>query len=213
MRIIKESCSEVDQLSPAAGRARAGSHLTTGGAVPSHVPSWTRTGVVGSRTSARRRLGKDPYQLAGIQHNDAECLGHSKRNHEVGLTATRVLIADDHDEVRRSIRQMLERTDDFAVVGEAVDGAQAIVEVGRLLPDLVIMDIFMPVLGGLQATTQIVQSWPQVRVVALTADPSMVMDALTAGATGCLLKGDPAASLMSALRAACGSPALARSAP
>jgi DNA-binding NarL/FixJ family response regulator len=125
-------------------------------------------------------------------------------------TNTRVLIADDHDEVRGSIRQLLERTDGFEVVGEAVDGAQAIVEAGRLLPDVVIMDIFMPVMGGLEATPQIVQDLPGVRVVALTADPTVVMDALAAGVTGCLLKGDSAASLIAALRAACGSQVDAR---
>ena len=136
-----------------------------------------------------------------------EFLESSKITYKIDLTDTRVLIADDHDEVRASIRQLLDRTDGFAVVGEAVDGAQAVVEVGRLLPDLVIMDIFMPVMGGLQATRQIVQTFPAVRIVALTADPSMVMDALTAGAIGCLLKGDPAASLVAALKAACDSPA------
>jgi DNA-binding NarL/FixJ family response regulator len=123
------------------------------------------------------------------------------------LTNTRVLIADDHDEVRASIRQLLDRTDGFTVVGEAVDGAEAVVEAGRLQPDLIIMDIFMPVMGGLQATRQIVQTLSGVRVVAWTADPTVVMDALAAGVTGCLLKGDSAASLVAALRAACGSPA------
>jgi DNA-binding NarL/FixJ family response regulator len=122
--------------------------------------------------------------------------------HQAGvLVATiGVVIADDHHEVRQSIRQLLERTDGFAVVGEAVDGVQAVAEAGRLLPDLVIMDVFMPEMGGLEATRQIVKKWPLVKVVALTADPTMVMDALTAGATGCLLKGDPAPALVAVLR-------------
>jgi DNA-binding NarL/FixJ family response regulator len=116
------------------------------------------------------------------------------------VATVRVVIADDHDEVRQSIRQLLERTDGFAVVGEAVDGAQAVAEAGRLLPDLVIMDVFMPEMGGLEATRQVVKKWPLVKVVALTADPRMVMDALAAGATGCLLKGDPAPALVAVLR-------------
>jgi DNA-binding NarL/FixJ family response regulator len=116
------------------------------------------------------------------------------------VATVRVVIANDHDEVRQSIRQLLERTDGFAVVGEAVDGAQAVAEAGRLLPDLVIMDVFMPEMGGLEATRQVVKKWPLVKVVALTADPRMVMDALAAGATGCLLKGDPAPALVAVLR-------------
>lgn len=116
------------------------------------------------------------------------------------MAPIRAVIADDDDEVRQSIRQLLERTDGFAVVGEGADGAQAVAEVGRLLPDLVIMDIFMPVMGGLEATREIMKKWPLVKVVALTADPSMVMDALVAGATGCLLKGDSAPALVAVLR-------------
>jgi DNA-binding NarL/FixJ family response regulator len=120
------------------------------------------------------------------------------------MTAIRVLVADDHEQVRRAIRRLLERATGFEVVGEAGDGARAVAETGRLLPDVVIMDSHMPVMGGLEATARIAASWPQVRVVALTADPTTVMDALAAGATGCLMKGDPQESVTAALRAAVG---------
>ena len=116
------------------------------------------------------------------------------------MATIRVVIADDHDEVRQSIRQLLDRTDGFAVVGEAVNGVQAVAEAGRLLPDLVLMDVFMPEMGGLEATKQILKKWPLVNVVALTADPTVVMDTLAAGATGCLLKGDSAPALVAVLR-------------
>jgi two-component system, NarL family, nitrate/nitrite response regulator NarL len=113
-----------------------------------------------------------------------------------------VLIADDHKEVRQALRMSLEGAGGFVISGEAVDGAHAVAEAGRLLPDLVIMDVHMPGVDGLEATSRIVDSWPQVRVVVLTVDPTKVMDAIAAGATGCLIKGGPVESLIAAMRGA-----------
>ena len=106
----------------------------------------------------------------------------------------RVLIADDHALVRRGLEQLVGSADGIEVVGAVPDGAQAVEAVERLRPDVVLMDISMPVRDGIEATRQIVASYPEVRIVMLTsfADQRKVVDAIAAGASGYLLKdGDP----------------------
>ena len=106
----------------------------------------------------------------------------------------RVLIADDHALVRRGLEQLVGSAADIDVVGTVADGAQAVEAVARLAPDVVLMDISMPVRDGIEATRQIVAAHPHVRVVMLTsfADQRKVVDAIAAGASGYLLKdGDP----------------------
>ena len=73
-------------------------------------------------------------------------------------------------------------------------------EADRLLPDLVMMDVNMPELGGVKATSRILQRWPHIGVVGMTADPSSVMDLLSAGARGCVFKGDSAQAIVAAIR-------------
>src|SRR5512143_330687 len=80
----------------------------------------------------------------------------------------RVLIADDHTIVRSGIRLLLENEPDIEVVGEALDGAQAVELVSRLQPDVVLMDISMPVMDGLEATCRIKTEFPNVQVLILT---------------------------------------------
>jgi DNA-binding NarL/FixJ family response regulator len=102
----------------------------------------------------------------------------------------RVFIADDHAVVRDGLRLILEAQEDITVVGEAADGHQAVDQVLKLKPDIVLMDIAMPKLNGIEATQQILKSCPSVKVVILSMHSSSehISRALRAGALGYLLK-------------------------
>jgi two-component system, NarL family, response regulator NreC len=106
------------------------------------------------------------------------------------MSKVRVLIADDHGIVRKGLRLQLEQNAQFHVVGEATDGREAVRLAEELKPDVVIMDIAMPNLNGIQATAQIVKRNPQVGVIILSmhSDESYLTKTLTAGAKGYLLK-------------------------
>lgn len=115
-----------------------------------------------------------------------------------------VLLVDDHQMVRTGIATLLAATDDIIVVGQAGDGAAAVAAATDTLPDVVLMDLSMPVLDGVEATRQILQSQPDVRVVVLTSfsDRDRVSDALAAGAVGYLLKDCDPSDLLAAVRSA-----------
>ena len=102
----------------------------------------------------------------------------------------RILIADDHGIVRKGLRLQLEQNSDFEVVGEATEGREAVRMAEELSPDVVIMDIAMPNLNGIQATTQLVKKNPQIGVIILSmySDETYLMRTLAAGAKGYLLK-------------------------
>ena len=114
----------------------------------------------------------------------------------------RILLVDDHAIVREGLRRLLDKQPDFAVVGEAADGAEAVGLVKKLLPDLVLMDIYMPKLDGVEATRQIKQTCPEVRVMAFTAKESPVVlnQMRRAGAVGYVLKDAHAEALRAAIR-------------
>lgn len=118
------------------------------------------------------------------------------------MNAVRVLLVDDQTLVRAGFRKLLDSEPDVDIVGEAGDGAQAVDQARRLRPDIVLMDIRMPRMDGLQATAQILTQLPATRVVMLTTFDldEYVFEALRAGASGFLLKDAPPDDLLHALR-------------
>jgi two-component system, NarL family, response regulator NreC len=115
----------------------------------------------------------------------------------------RVVVADDHTIIRSGLRMLLEREAGFEVVGEASDGRQAVDLAESLKPDVIMLDIGMPNLNGIEATRQIVQKLPRTRVVVLSmhSDESYVLKALKSGARGYLLKDSAESDILNAIRA------------
>ena len=113
-----------------------------------------------------------------------------------------VLLAEDHMIVREGFRKMLEMEDDIEVAGEAQDGRQAVALAKKLHPDVVLMDIAMPLLNGLQATRQILKANPGIKVVMLSAhsDDAYITNATESGAVGFLLKQTSAHDVCRAIR-------------
>jgi DNA-binding NarL/FixJ family response regulator len=120
------------------------------------------------------------------------------------MSKIRVLIADDHAIVREGIRALLALSDDIVVVGEAEDGRQAVEAARRLRPDVILMDIAMPGLGGLEATVEIRRENPEARILVLSQydDREYVRRFLKLGVSGYVLKKAAGADLTSAIRAA-----------
>lgn len=116
----------------------------------------------------------------------------------------RVLIADDHILVRSGLKLFLQAFDDLQLVGEAGSGEEALGLCARVTPDVVLMDLMMPGMGGIAAATAIRQRHPHIRIIALTnfQDIEMVQQALRAGVSGYLLKNVTAHELAQAIRAA-----------
>ncbi|MEZ5079954.1 MAG: response regulator transcription factor [Thermoleophilia bacterium] len=114
-----------------------------------------------------------------------------------------VVIVDDHAIVRHGLEQLLETTDDLRTVGTATDGAEAVTLVTERRPDIVLMDLSMPNMDGIEATRQILEIHPDVAIVVLTSfgDQRKVLDALDAGAVGYLLKQADPEHILDALRA------------
>ena len=124
----------------------------------------------------------------------------------------RILIADDHEVVREGLRLILEAEDDFVVVGEAVDGREAIELVRDLQPQVVLMDLRMPGMDGLTAIKHLRQQWPDINIVILTTynEDALMMDGLRSGARSYLLKDTRRQVLFDTLRAAARGEALLR---
>lgn len=116
---------------------------------------------------------------------------------------TKVLLADDHTIVREGLLALLHEQQDIAVVGTAENGREAVEKARRLFPDIVVMDIAMPLLNGIEATRQLRRLLPQTKVIVLTmyADEVYVLRALQAGVRGYLLKRAASAELLQAIHA------------
>ena len=118
------------------------------------------------------------------------------------MNAIRVLLADDHALFRRGVAKLLAAESDFEVVGEAIDGRQAVEMARELMPDVILMDVSMPVMDGLEATRRIKAEIPYVRIVILTASDgdSSLFEAVKSGAQGYLLKNIEPQALFGTLR-------------
>jgi DNA-binding NarL/FixJ family response regulator len=119
------------------------------------------------------------------------------------LKKIRVLLADDHKMIRAGLRLVLEQQADVVVVGEADDGRDAVALAGDLKPDVVVMDVAMPNLNGIEASLQIKQAKPETAIVMLSmhSDEGYILRALRAGAAGYILKDSAEADLVGAVRA------------
>ncbi len=116
----------------------------------------------------------------------------------------RLLLVDDHVVVRQGLRMVLSLEDDFEVVGECANGREAVEKVAELKPQVVLMDLLMPVMNGVEATRTIKAAHPDIEIVALTSvlEDSLVIDVVEAGAMGYLLKETGPETLFEAIRAA-----------
>ncbi len=121
------------------------------------------------------------------------------------MNTIRILLAEDHVVVRQGTRQLLEREHDFEIVGEASDGEEAVRLTGQLKPDVVVMDVAMPKLSGIEATKQIKAILPATIVLVLTGYDydEYIFSMLEAGAAGYLLKNVSGDELIDAVRAVC----------
>lgn len=133
------------------------------------------------------------------------------------MNNVRVLLVEDHQLVRAGIHALLDRMTGIEVVAEVSDGDEAVKAVESMQPDLVLMDVAMPGLNGLEAASRITKQWPSVRIIMLSmhANEEYLQKALKAGAMGYLLKGADLVELERAIRTVCGgepylTPAVAR---
>ena len=115
----------------------------------------------------------------------------------------RILIADDQRPARKGLHALLSLCPDVEVIGEAVDGQDAVDQVAEQQPDVVLMDLRMPVMDGLEATRRIKSQMPGVRVVMLTLRAECESEALAAGADDFVVKGAPTEALWSAIGSPC----------
>jgi DNA-binding NarL/FixJ family response regulator len=120
------------------------------------------------------------------------------------MSSVRVLLADDEAMVRAGLRLLIDGESDLEVVGEAVDGEDAVRQAAQVVPDVVLMDVRMPRLNGLDATREVLAALPETRVIILTTfdEDAVVDEAMRRGVTGFLLKSSPPEDMVEAIRRA-----------
>jgi DNA-binding NarL/FixJ family response regulator len=114
----------------------------------------------------------------------------------------RVMLVDDHEMVRRGLSVFIQSFDDLDLVGEAVNGKEALDFLAATSADVILMDIMMPVMGGIEAIREIQIRWPEIKIVAMTSfeEESLVKDAISSGAIGFLMKNASIDELAAAIR-------------
>jgi two-component system response regulator DevR len=119
------------------------------------------------------------------------------------MVKQRIILVDDHEVVRLGLKSLLDRHPDFEVIAEASNAKEALEQVERLLPDVVLMDIRLPGTSGIEACEEITKKFPEIRVIMLTsyAEDEMLFSAIRAGASGYVLKQIGAEDLMKAIEA------------
>src|SRR3712207_4442525 len=140
---------------------------------------------------------------AGIE-NERGMIPMERKEPRVGGSPSRIVVVDDHPLFRSALGRMLDAHPDLEVVGEAADGQEAVEFCHRLQPALVLMDVWMPTMDGLEATRAIKTGLPRTIVLVLTAmeEPNYLSEALKAGAAGYVLKSTPVAEIIAAVRKA-----------
>jgi DNA-binding NarL/FixJ family response regulator len=124
----------------------------------------------------------------------------------------RVLLVDDHEMVRRGLAVFIQSFDDLVLAGEAANGQEAIKSLNETKTDVILMDILMPVMGGIEAIKNILPQWPEIKIIAMTSfeEEELVKEAITSGAIGFLMKNASIDELATAIRNAfAGKPTLA----
>ena len=118
------------------------------------------------------------------------------------MNKTRIVLADDHPDVRHGVRSLLQSDPDLAVIGEASDGIETVQMVEKLLPDVLVVDLMIPGLNGLEITRQVRQRSPMTRIIILSmhANEPYVLEALKNGASGYVLKDSSGTDLIQAVR-------------
>ena len=134
--------------------------------------------------------------ISSEEFNAVNSMGHSFKK-------TRIIVADDHHLVRQALVSLLEKQPDFEVIAQAADGEEAVNGARKTIPDVIIMDISMPKLSGLEATRLIKSQYPQIGILALTvhSDNEHVLSILQAGAGGYLTKTASDSEIVQAIRA------------
>jgi PAS domain S-box-containing protein len=157
------------------------------------------------RATAPLKDREDSIGLAGDGRTRTEgnlLQDASSPSTSLGLKKFRILLVDDHEIVRKGITKILEDEHDFEICGEALNGKNAVDEAERLKPDIIIMDLRMPGIDGLEATRRILKVHPEIAILILTVDESrqMMLEVSKTGARGYMMKADAGSNLMARLR-------------
>lgn len=166
-------------------------------------------GVHRTLVTPRARAGAPAVALHGVPNDPAAgapAPGSDDRRSAGKRSAIRVLLADDHRILREGLASLLEEEEDIEVIGEASDGVMAVEMAMRMRPDVVVMDVTMPKMSGIEATRQITRKLPSVRVIGLSmhSEADMAAALRDAGAAQYLTKGGPSEALVQAIRATAG---------
>ena len=169
------------------------------------MTTWWMPAMCSPRASGQQhvlRAGQREYDSAG----STGCMAIGRERRRQMERQMRVLIADDQSTTRRGLKALLALLPQVEVVGEAEDGRESLHLVAECKPDVVLMDVQMPVMDGVEATRRIKRDWPEVKVIALTMYAGYRAEALAAGADAFLLKDGAADALAGAILAQVSAP-------